>query len=214
MGSFLLLALLVFCLLSSLCLFKVWTHSFRLSILRTTPGSYGPCPQPSFVWGGFLNLGMSNKVHHALVNHFCWEEAERRRGDEEEGGWGRVGCGVISCLPSPSPTCPVASSPSASIFCVSPWASPLLLFFHRSLHLSLRLISRRFLLPLTCILSAGPWRRAEPAPASVCLLICLSVRLSDLSPDGGPFCVGRQMRMTFHCKTDTYGEGWNRWCLN
>lgn len=188
MGSFLLLALLVFCLLSSLCLFKVWTHSFRLSILRTTPGSYGPCPQPSFVWGGLSESRdeqqSAPRPRQSFLPRGGWEKERRWRG----GGLGVGGGGVISCLPSPSPTCPVASSPSASIFCVSPWASPPPAFF------SIALSIYRFVSSLAASFCLSPafWAPARgagpsrPPRLSVYLSVCLSDCLTS-APTVVPF---------------------------
>lgn len=122
--------------------------------------------------------------------------AEEHRGGEEgvERRKKTGGDGVISYLSS-SPTSPIASDyHSLHLSHLSLTPSPSL-----SLHLSYLQPYLSVPSTLSCILSAS-----HP---SVRLSIYLSVCLSDLSTDGGPFCVCGQMRMTFYCKTDTYGEG-------
>lgn len=139
--------------------------------------------------------------------------AEEQRGGEEgvERRKKTGGDGVISYLSSLWPTRPIAGncfSISSVSHSLTPSALPYL-FPLLFLHLSCLLIS--------LFLPASPAFWAPACSAShpyVRLSIYLSVWLSDLSPNGGPFCVCRQMRMTFYCKTDTYREGWNRQCLN
>lgn len=135
--------------------------------------------------------------------------AEEQRGGEEgaERRKRTGGDGVISYLSLLSPHrrwLPLPPALSHSLTPASPYRSPTL--FH---HLSCLFFS------LLLLLSPAFWTPACSASLTpVRLSIYLSVWLSDLSPDGGPFCVRQQMRMTFYCKTDPYGERWNHQCLN
>lgn len=164
-----------------------------------------PAPKGSIsklhLFEGFLIWGLGQPRSTVPSSIIPAEEQSGGEGVERRRKTG--GDHMISYLSSRSPTRSIAGNfLSLHLFNLSlappafPYLHPLLF-----LHLSWLLIS--LFLPLLPAFWAPACSASHPY---VHLSIYLSVWLSDLSPDGGPFCVSRQMRMTFIVKQPPTGR--------